>query len=237
MTKWMGMVVLAMAGCGESPAPQPVSSESELTNALKEACSALAMTIESRGNTVDYLADETLRRYQLSYCTEPESELETGNIYPWDYCMKLQRRATDDCLARAAPLIDCLANNPTADPASVCADEWLGEACAPSPFEDLTFAVGGLMTTCSSGGQGYVTTDGTQVGTFTFPASPTVGASEGPVCADGHSYEIQSVLPLTCEMTCTCLLDGVVTKTVTLTDPNFSADRRNIEIEACGWTP
>jgi hypothetical protein len=87
--------------------------------------------------------------------------------------------------------------------------------------------VTGALGTCSEDGSCTTTDVGTNVGTLS-------------TCTDGHTYEAEcAVADATCGMFCSCMVDGVVTHTVSDVFPQFPANLNTADgvlaLEACGW--
>jgi hypothetical protein len=162
-----------------------------------------------------------------SYCgPDPVREDYGGNI---SYCTSLEQRVSASCRARAVPLLTCVAEKETNVVSEDCADVWLGEECDPTVMNPKHVpSPGGLWETCEGTYQvNWDAQDWNQV-LLRLPGESNLR------CVDGHQYMVDCFVQGDCTMTCDCVVDSRLLKTVDHVELDTLG---NSALIACGWTP
>ncbi len=250
MIKWIGIVGFVMMGCSEYRDLAEESSNQGLSDERNEdegASSEAALTLDVACESLEATKDDVhaqaeidgdfgvanvLYKYYGAYCNEPT--VDDGTIM---HCSEVAALAPEECQENAAPFIDCLADNPTTDPATDCADVWVGDECSEDTshvavaYPDKTGVDGGLYQSCGEPSGSLEPGEGGTPDAYLA----MLPAAEG-TCEDGHTYAVRCETLWTCTAECTCSVDGTVIQTVTTPDWQLMlwgdmADR----FEACGW--
>lgn len=219
---------LAIGGSVSTGEPEEVS----VVDPLTQACNDLNQLFENFQDVT-----QVFTYYDEAYCRSPANlppmELPTGEYGSYMLCQMLDNQASEECRANAVPLIECIAETNTEDPATDCADVWLGEACNPVP-ESVSepLSEDGLAMKCLPVGIAQGSEYEPRIDTFVVDAP----ALETNRCADGHRYVVSCDVMSDCAMSCSCLVDGTEEKQITVTEMNYH-DPTGAVIRACGWEP